>query len=175
MPTCRNNIPGIPGYVIAISQEELNGSPDWDAVLRGSGGFMVTYIVENICGVENWEPQDCIVVHEPLAELMSKDQLMAVLYHEAGHLFHDHAKLARELPPGELLVNPTLETEADAYALRYVEPQTLLSAIRVMIDTMAAWYENRGKGKSKEENLKMLLEHESTVIRFKHLTEAIER
>ena len=67
-----------------------------------------------------------IIFHNDLIKVLSTDEQKAILYHELGHIHHEHNKKDSEGRAGSFM---EMELEADQYAINEVGPKILHSAL----------------------------------------------
>ena len=121
-------VPGIKNTIKLIDLEYLNSLPDpskkieTDVCLK-TGGFYST-------------PQGIVVLND-VCVLMSKDNIMAILYHEDAHLQLGHFTHEVVKEGSVIIDNLASELEADAYAANIVGNSVMAAAIIELIQSLA--------------------------------------
>lgn len=72
-----------------------------------------------------------VILHNDLLKTLSSDEQKAILYHELGHIYHDHNKKNMEGTAGSFI---EMELEADEYAINELGPKVLHSALEKCLD-----------------------------------------
>jgi len=139
MCTWYKDLPGVPGYVIILSQEETDANLSWKQMLYSCGGVCTTYIPENQFGIEGFEPQVCIVATDELLSQLTVDEQMAVFYHEGGHVALGHGEACKDTEASTVICHLQWELDADAYACQFTEPAIALSALNKAIYVVSGW------------------------------------
>lgn len=141
------------GYSVSFTtlKEELQNvvkEKQGDALLgllKAAGCFsvwMTEKAIENMKSIQvngdvnTVKPGFYIIVVEDFVTKLNKIELDAILYHELGHITNDHlGKLAagKTDKVGNILNDVSMELEADAFALKYVEKHVLKTAIEKVI------------------------------------------
>ncbi len=91
---------------------------------------------------------DLIVVGEEIVNLLTAEELEAIMYHELGHIHLGHvARVVDSIDVGdvrenmrnskpEVIADINNELEADSYAIQFCEPAVLLSALNKVFTTI---------------------------------------
>lgn len=67
-----------------------------------------------------------VICHNDLSKLLSPDENKAILYHEIGHIHHDHSRKMMNGTAGNAV---DMEIQADQYAVDQVGPKVLAAAL----------------------------------------------
>ncbi|MDD2819140.1 MAG: M48 family metalloprotease [Candidatus Nanopelagicales bacterium] len=163
------DIEGVPGYVIELSKQKCNEfEAELQELVTKCGGMCTIYVKDNIFGIEGFTPQSCVFLLEELRDQLSEEELMAMIYHEAGHLVLGHADAFKD-SPDEIVDNVDWEIDADSYACQYTSPSVLMRALYSAVGIIADWAV-RDHPCCRDEAIKIISEDQRFVKRIEALT-----
>ena len=120
----KNSIEGVSARIFVLTKEELMVN-NLGHVATVCAGFMA-------CGFKLFDeltPESTIFVCGEIADQLTKDQLIAIVLHEAGHVANGDVEKMADVKPGVVVLNPSMELSADAYAAKYVGKENLAAAL----------------------------------------------
>lgn len=185
----RNEFEGQTLYFFSIAEEDVGS--EFRVTLTGAGAAFATIFTEDDLedSLELWKScrsldlQEMAATFEPNkpyifinnddVKHLTASELMAVVYHEIGHIVNGDAERALAQEAKGLVTSMTMELEADQYAVERVGAVALKSALLKLFD-MYANVINRAFGAPLDEVITKIYGDPATVARLDALDKAIK-